>query len=99
MTLVSTRYLPQDTEPFTFSNGTARVHAATVCEGDFPCVIHRHSMHPGSDLPMLLRETGLVEHTCPHGVGHPCPDSAAYFRRTSGDEYWGTHGCCGCCFD
>ena len=79
-TFVSTRYLPKDTERFIFANGSARVHAESVCEPEFPCVIHRHSGHEGSDLPMHLSERGLVSHVDDDGL-HPCPDSLAYFRR------------------
>lgn len=98
---VSTRYLPKETERFEFINGWARVHNATACEPDYACVIHRHSEHPGSELPMLLRETGLVEHYCSHGVGHPCPDSAAYFNRAHAHKLgtWETHGCLLTCVD
>jgi hypothetical protein len=46
--------------------------------------------------PMVLRESGLVERLCVHGVGHPDPDSVAYFDR---HEVRGidVHGCDGCC--
>lgn len=62
--------------------------------------------------PVSRRETGLVEHTCPHGIGHPNPGSALWIaeahmieRRAKGDDgdqddlesAWGTHGCDGCC--
>lgn len=99
---VSTRYLSKDTERFEFVNGWARVHKESVHESaDESCPIHRHSQHKGSERPMLLRETGLVEHPCEHGVGHPCPDSAAYFDRALDHKpgTWSVHGCDGCCFD
>lgn len=99
--LVSTVYLPRDTEPFTFLNGRAWVHNEKVCEADRACVIHRPSDHRMRDLPMLLRETGLVERICGHGVGHPDPDSAAYYDRAGpvgSRGTWSVHGCDGCCF-
>lgn len=39
-----------------------------------------------------IRASGLLEHVCEHGVGHPDPASAA----TLGDGY-SIHGCDGCC--
>lgn len=36
-----------------------------------------------------------MERTCPHGVGHPDPDDAAY-RASQGDTDC-THGCDWCC--
>jgi hypothetical protein len=77
----------------------SKVHSESSCRGRH-CVIHNPSDHNMRDWPMHLRETGLVERICEHGVGHPDPDSRAYF-----DEYgpigsrgaWGVHGCDGCC--
>jgi hypothetical protein len=37
------------------------------------------------------RENGLVELVCEHGVGHPS------VRLTRPRDYYGTHGCDGCC--
>lgn len=47
---------------------------------------------------MLLRSSGLIERECRHGIGHPDPDSVAYFRIND-PEGWAlaTHGCDGCC--
>jgi hypothetical protein len=46
--------------------------------------------------PMVLREGGLVERVCLHGVSHPDPDSVAHFDRR-GISGLGEHGCDGCC--
>jgi hypothetical protein len=44
------------------------------------------------DLPQHYRDdTGLMERTCPHGIGHPDPDGAG------SPGYIGEHGCDGCC--
>lgn len=50
------------------------------------------------------RETGLVEHVCEHGVGHPNHGSALWLAEihNAGDvageyEGWLVHGCDGCC--
>jgi hypothetical protein len=53
----------------------------------------------------LRRETGLIEHTCPHGTGHPNPGSAVWVAEAYGhptgtqdeDNPWNVHGCDGCC--
>lgn len=44
----------------------------------------------------------LAERTCPHGIGHPDPDSIGFARREGGNEFAGAesvHGCDGCCRD
>lgn len=41
----------------------------------------------------LTRVSGVVEHVCVHGVGHPDPASADELA----DETWMVHGCDGCC--
>lgn len=55
------------------------------------------------------RETGLIEHTCEHGVGHPNHGSALWLAEAEADlgeteeqisetaHAWLTHGCDGCC--
>lgn len=47
----------------------------------------------------LLRETGLVEWVCAHGVGHPDHASADEQdkRRQHVAGTWRIHGCEGCC--
>ena len=55
---------------------------------------------------VFRRETGLLEHTCPHGIGHPNYYSVARlhsYEFDRGDETpleassWWIHGCDGCC--
>jgi len=75
-----------------------QVHSRQICKG--PCTFHRASNHNMLDLPILIRETGLVERICEHGVGHPDPDSMRYLNKHSAPGArgaWGVHGCCGCC--
>ena len=76
------------------------VHAEGACSGE-TCVIHNPSDHCMRNWPMHLRETGLVERMCEHGIGHADPDSAGHFDRAYGHEpgTWSTHGCDGCCVD
>lgn len=38
------------------------------------------------------RASGLIEWICEHGVGHP--DDRSVMKM---GEYWGIHGCDGCC--
>lgn len=39
----------------------------------------------------------LLEVICPHGVGHPMPESVETLERTGKRGHWGVHGCDGCC--
>jgi hypothetical protein len=78
------------------------LHTPDKCKGEL-CVFHNPSEHRMRNWPMNLRETALVERMCPHGVGHPHPDSAASLKRIWLEVYkdtgmWYTHGCDGCCF-
>jgi hypothetical protein len=51
----------------------------------------------------IRRETGLIEHICEHGVGHPVFGSADWQALMSKsdrhDNAWMVHGCDGCCGD
>ena len=90
------------TEPVYGANVGEReiiTHKPDRCEGEW-CVIHNPSDHHMRDWPMLMRmdKLALVERTCPHGVGHPDPDSLAYFLR-HGDDWMGVHGCDRCCVE
>ncbi len=72
------------------------VHPAGTCAGTY-CVIHNPSPHHMRDWPLNFRnDLALMERICPHGVGHPDPDSLA-FQKTLGNDYKSVHGCCGCC--
>lgn len=46
------------------------------------------------------RETGLIEHNCIHGIGHPAYASADYMDQLYDHDNgtWEVHGCDGCCF-
>jgi hypothetical protein len=77
------------------------IHNASMCKGQ-PCPFHKPSHHHMVNWPINVRldRGALCERICPHGVGHPDPDSLAYFARRQqagfrGDN--GVHGCCGCC--
>lgn len=41
-------------------------------------------------------DRAVMERLCPHGLGHPDYDAAAYERRV-GRGYNNVHGCDGCC--
>ncbi len=74
------------------------VHSSDLCADDAVCAIHKPSHHM-REWPIVLRlDYGwpLVERTCPHGVGHPDPDSIAWYER-GGKEFYDSHGCDGCC--
>ncbi len=44
----------------------------------------------------IRRASGLVEHICKCGVGHPAIGSVQWLKL-HGDNHAGVHGCCGCC--
>lgn len=79
-----------------------RIHPPRACKGHF-CTFHRPSKHSMRTWPMnvrLDRYLGLVERICPHGIGHPDPDSLAYIESTLPEGrrgYEGVHGCDLCC--
>lgn len=73
------------------------VHKQIVCQGNAtPCVFHNPSEHSMRSWPITIRETALVERLCTHGVGHPDPDSVAWFDSV-GQEGYDVHGCDRCC--
>ena len=76
------------------------IHDPISCAGR-PCVIHNPSDHSMRSFPTLWRgDRGIMERTCPHGIGHPDPDDMEYIRLSRGDEVAraeGVHGCDGCC--
>lgn len=54
------------------------VHDPERCEGR-GCPVHHPSGHHMATWPMLWRaDTGVMERTCPHGIGHPDPDHIAF---------------------
>lgn len=73
-------------------------HSPMRCADDRRCVIHRPSVHGMTWWAAIMREDRgyLVERICRHGIGHPDPDSLAYFFA-KGDDTAGIHGCDGCC--
>lgn len=86
------------------SEFTGNWHSHAACnkskvEGNLEfCVIH--NPNPNNVLagrPQVLRSSGLIEDTCEHGVGHPNPDSLAYFRWAEPWNGFAVHGCDGCC--
>lgn len=65
--------------------------------------------HPGSVMngwPIARRtdtfSRGLIEAFCPHGVGHPIPESIDHLDKhgpPGAQGSWGVHGCDGCCYE
>lgn len=78
-----------------------RVHTENEDCRQYGCVVHHPTTHSMSEFPTLWRgDRGIMERTCPHGVGHPDPDGIAFIARTRGAvaaKYEAVHGCCGCC--
>jgi hypothetical protein len=71
-----------------------RYHAVERCSGH--CPFHRPSAHLMVTWPMDVRGSTLVERVCPHGVGHPDPDSV-HWLNDRGIHTAGVHGCDLCC--
>lgn len=72
-------------------------HSPRACAAQPACPIHNLSDHNMRDFPQWFRgDNGLMERTCPHGIGHPDPDGLHYFRDR-GMDYMEVHGCDGCC--
>lgn len=44
----------------------------------------------------IRRETGLIEHICKHGVGHPATGSV-HWMELNGQTRFDVHGCDRCC--
>lgn len=85
-----------------FGNRIVNVHDESACAGE-PCVIHNPTDHPLRGMKLRWRQAGPFdikpshfERICEHGVGHPDPDSLAFFERI-GETGMGVHGCDGCC--
>jgi hypothetical protein len=74
-----------------------RTHGPSKCAGR-PCCIHAPSAHHMREWELNVRfDRGITERICPHGIGHPDPDDAAYRRTLAGEFDEGIHGCDGCC--
>lgn len=90
----------------TFTDGTGQVlhnvHNKADCVGR--CPIHNPSDHHMRDWPLHWRggpfDSGQgFERICPHGVGHPDPDTVRRAIEYHEDLSAGVHGCDGCCGD
>lgn len=75
--------------------GLVNLHPASACIGRH-CIVHNPSRHHMDRWPLWLREHGLFERKCIHRVGHPDPDSVAYFELLHIGGF-DVHGCDGCC--
>ena len=71
---------------------TLVVHEADRCMGEY-CTVHNKSDHSMRSFPQHWRgDRGIMERTCPHGIGHPDPDSP----WPPNSSEW-VHGCDFCC--
>ena len=75
---------------------TLHAHDESACDGS--CVVHNPSDHHMCDWPLVWRgdKRRIMERICPHGIGHPDPDSLAY-ENSLNSMYDGVHSCDGCC--
>ena len=77
-------------DQFTMDDGTVlyNLHMPWDCRS--PCTIHAPSFHHMRNWPLLWRgDRRIFERTCPHGIGHPDPDTPSIIDTV--------HGCDGCC--
>ena len=78
------------------TNLALTVHDAGRCIGE-QCTVHNKSDHSMRSFPQWWRsDRGIMERTCPHGIGHPDPDSP-----WPPESYEWVHGCCweACCYE
>ena len=77
------------------SGQTLSCHHESQCAGEV-CCLHNPSEHSMSTFPRLWRSDwgGMLERTCPHGIGHPDPD---WLRKKDPRDRFDVHGCDGCC--
>lgn len=76
-------------------------HSKENCAFSHRCTLHNRSNHSMRGFPQHWRsDRGIMERTCPHGVGHPDPDELFFIVMVRGKDtayYEGVHGCDGCC--
>jgi hypothetical protein len=76
-------------------------HDATICRFPDRCAIHARTDHAMRGFTQHWRgDRGLMERTCPHGIGHPDPDTAYFMKMVMTEREYRTemiHGCDGCC--
>lgn len=79
------------------SGQTILAHNKEICNP--PCALHYPSSHHMITWKLVYRDDlSLLERICPHGVGHPDPDSIQFLKtKNPADSTIETHGCDGCC--
>jgi hypothetical protein len=76
-------------------------HVRANCSGN--CCLHGTSVYPSCRTPRQWRnDRGIIEHLCPHGIGHPCLAGVEYAMLMAPTEdaifdVSAVHGCDGCC--
>jgi hypothetical protein len=82
-------------------SGRPVYHSESMCAA--PCPLHSPSDHHMTGWALIYRPfKGIFERECPHGCGHPDPDSVDFVRRVRGEDgarVAAVHGCDGCCWD
>lgn len=78
--------------------GYTNIHGPEKCAGQ-RCMIHNPTPHHmlGWPLDLRLDKGGPAERRCPHGIGHPDPDSLVFVAQFLERGHAGVHGCDGCC--
>lgn len=71
-------------------------HIRANCSGG--CCLHGTSRYASCKMPRQWRnEKGILEHVCPHDVGHPCRAGLDYAEVMGQHHDGGIHDCDGCC--
>lgn len=71
-------------------------HQLEMCSGN--CCLHGTSTYASCRMPRQWRhDKQIIEHVCPHGVGHPCYAGIEYANAMGENIGGGVHGCDGCC--
>jgi len=82
---------------FDVSHNAVTIHPPSRCAG-FHCPWHNPSDHHMNTWTRTIRTDrhNLMERVCPHGIGHPDPDSLEWLGRIGVPDD-GVHTCDGCC--
>jgi hypothetical protein len=87
---------PPQEETLLESGQKLKHHVKAYCSGN--CCLHGTSTYVSCKAPRQWRsDRGIIEHVCPHGVGHPCRAGLEYATIVGKHHDDGVHGCDGCC--
>ena len=94
-----TGYFNYETNEWTPPEGGwkyTNLHARTWECDRYGCMVHNPDLEwvgNRENWPYSPRGDGRMERICPHGIGHPDPDTAEYLERTFYGTWMWVHGC------